>query len=136
MPRAPSWSWSAPYAPPSQRGHLPGRKLSKDTLITEVYAQRQRMPPHLIERRLRFPATLSALQRFVPSPMPALHLLQHFRMLAGMHLLQLSLSRFLSGMIRLSHHHTVTGGTTHGRCTVHRAAIPPDGVPGFHEPDA
>src|SRR5215510_7128574 len=90
MPRAPSWSWSAPCDPPSQRGHPPGSKLSKDTLITEVYAQRQRMPPHLIERRLRFPATLSALQRFVPSPMPALHLLQHFRMLAGMHLLQQS----------------------------------------------
>ena len=32
---------------------------------------------------------------------------------------QLSLSRFLSGMMRLSHHHTVTGGMTHGRCTVH-----------------
>src|SRR5262249_11443540 len=48
----------------------------------------------------------------------------------------LSLSRFLSGMIRLSHHNTVTGGTTHGRCTVHRAAVPSDGVPGFHEPDA
>ena len=29
-------------------------------------------------------------------------------------LAQLSLSRFLSGMMRLSHHHTVTGGTTHG----------------------
>src|SRR5499426_2332498 len=38
-------------------------------------------------------------------------------------------------MMRLSPHHTVTGGTTHGRCTVHRAAVPPDGVPGFHEPD-
>src|SRR5215470_5356545 len=48
----------------------------------------------------------------------------------------LSLSRFLSGMMRLSHHHTVTGGTTHGRCTVHRATVPPDGVPGFHQPDA
>ena len=32
---------------------------------------------------------------------------------------QLSLSRFLSAMMRLSPHHTVTGGTTHGRCTVH-----------------
>src|SRR5918911_272330 len=51
-------------------------------------------------------------------------------------LAQLSLSRFLSGMMRLSHHHTVTGGTTHGRCTVCRAAVPPDGVPGFHQPDA
>jgi MFS family permease len=49
---------------------------------------------------------------------------------------QLSLSRFLSGMMRLSPHHTVTGGTTHGRCTVHRAAVPSDGVPGFHERDA
>src|SRR3989440_2779455 len=39
-------------------------------------------------------------------------------------------------MMRLSHHNTVTGGTTHGWCTVHRAAVPPDGVPGFHEPDA
>src|SRR5215831_19404670 len=49
----------------------------------------------------------------------------------------LSLSRFLSGMMRLSHHmHTVTGGTTHGRCTVHRPTVPPDGVPGFHQPDA
>ena len=49
---------------------------------------------------------------------------------------QLSLSRFLSGMMRLSHHHTVAGGTTHGRCTVHRAAVPSDGVPGFHERDS
>jgi hypothetical protein len=31
----------------------------------------------------------------------------------------LSLFRFLSAMMRLSPHHTVTGGTTHGRCTVH-----------------
>src|ERR671929_856921 len=49
---------------------------------------------------------------------------------------RLSLSRFLSGMMRLSHHNTVTGGTTHGRCTVYRATVPPDGVPGFHQPDA
>src|SRR5438094_6058718 len=48
----------------------------------------------------------------------------------------MSLSRFLSGMMRLSHHNTVTGGTTHGRCTVHRAAVPSDGVLGFHERDA
>src|SRR5215831_13734742 len=48
----------------------------------------------------------------------------------------LSLSRFLSGMIRLSHHNTVTGGTAHGRCTVHRPTVPSDGVPGFHQPDA
>src|ERR1043166_8261147 len=48
----------------------------------------------------------------------------------------MSLSRFLSGMMGLRHHETVTGGTTHGWCTVHRAAVPPDGVPGFHEPDA
>src|SRR5262245_59829935 len=40
------------------------------------------------------------------------------------------------GMMRLSHHKTVIGGTTHGRCTVRRAAVPPDGVPGFHQPDA
>src|SRR4030095_8721342 len=40
-------------------------------------------------------------------------------------------------MMRLSHHvHTVTGGTTHGRCTVHRPTVPRDGVPGFHQPDA
>src|SRR5215813_13790607 len=39
-------------------------------------------------------------------------------------------------MMRLSHHHTVTGGTTHDRCTVHRVAVPSNGVPGFHEPDA
>src|SRR5205823_8824678 len=45
-------------------------------------------------------------------------------------------SRFLSGMMRLLYHETVTGGTTHGWCTVHRAAVPPDRVPGFHEPDA
>jgi hypothetical protein len=32
---------------------------------------------------------------------------------------QVSLSRFLSAMMRLSPHNTVTGGTTHGRCTVH-----------------
>src|SRR5262245_37632305 len=50
--------------------------------------------------------------------------------------LQLSLSRFLSAMMRLSPHHTVTGGTTHGRCTVHCAAVPSNGVPGFHERDA
>src|SRR3989454_7012618 len=49
---------------------------------------------------------------------------------------ELSLSRFLSGMMRLSHHNTVTGGTTHGRCTVHRPTVPSDGVPGFHQPDA
>src|SRR6059036_779443 len=30
----------------------------------------------------------------------------------------LSLSRFLSGMMRLRHHDTMTGGTTHGRFTV------------------
>src|SRR5215813_9344601 len=36
----------------------------------------------------------------------------------------------------LSPHNTATGGTTHGRCTVHRAAVPSDRVPGFHEPDA
>src|SRR4029453_17846113 len=39
-------------------------------------------------------------------------------------------------MMRLSHHKTVTGGTTHGRCTVHRPTVPSDGVPGFHQPDA
>src|SRR5262245_26759430 len=39
-------------------------------------------------------------------------------------------------MMRLSHHNTVTGGTTHGRYTVHRPTVPPDGVPGFHQPDA
>src|SRR5215471_16285837 len=39
-------------------------------------------------------------------------------------------------MMRLSHYNTVTGGTTHGRCTIHRATVPPDGVPGFHQPDA
>ena len=32
---------------------------------------------------------------------------------------QVSLSRFLSAMIHLSLHTTVTGGTTHGRCPVH-----------------
>src|SRR6267142_4368927 len=30
----------------------------------------------------------------------------------------------------------MTGGTTHGWFAVHRAAISPDGVPGFHQPDA
>src|SRR5882762_7570772 len=35
------------------------------------------------------------------------------------HSQHLSLSRFLSAMMRLSPHNTVTGGTTHGRCTVH-----------------
>src|ERR671925_19932 len=39
-------------------------------------------------------------------------------------------------MMRLSPHNTVTGGTTHGWCTVHRSTVPPAGVPGFHEPDA
>src|SRR6266852_4104121 len=28
------------------------------------------------------------------------------------------------------------GGTTHGRCTVRRSAVPPHGVPGFHQPDS
>ena len=37
-------------------------------------------------------------------------------------------------MMRLSPHHTVTGGTIHGWCTVPRAAVPPNRVPGFHEP--
>src|SRR5712691_973229 len=27
------------------------------------------------------------------------------------------------------------GGTTNGQCTVCRSAVPPDGVPGFHQPD-
>jgi len=35
-----------------------------------------------------------------------------------------------------SHRHTVTGGTTYGRCPVCRAAVPSDGVPVFHERDA
>src|SRR5262249_16410850 len=48
----------------------------------------------------------------------------------------LSLSRFLSGMMRLSYHDTIAGGTTHGWYTVYRATVPPDRVPGFHEPDA
>src|SRR5215510_241924 len=48
----------------------------------------------------------------------------------------MSLSRFLSGMMRLCYHEPVTGGTTHGRFTVYRCAVPPHGVPGFHEPDA
>ena len=48
----------------------------------------------------------------------------------------LSLSRFLSAMMRLSPHNTVTGGTTHGKCTIHWAAVPSNGVPGFHERDA
>src|SRR5215475_15554998 len=48
----------------------------------------------------------------------------------------MSLSRFLSGMMRLCYHEPVTGGTTHGWFTVHRAPVPSDGVPGFHEPDA
>jgi hypothetical protein len=47
----------------------------------------------------------------------------------------LSLSRFLSGMMRLRPHDTVTGGTTHGWFTVYRATVSPDGVPGFHQPD-
>src|SRR6266852_4454491 len=47
----------------------------------------------------------------------------------------LSLSRFLSGMMGLRHHGTVTGGTTYGWCTVYRATVPPDGVPGFHQRD-
>src|SRR5215510_13737092 len=58
------------------------------------------------------------------------------RRMGGKDPAQLSLSRFLSGMMRLSHHPTVTGGTTHGWFTVHRATVPPNGVPGFHEPDA
>src|SRR5262245_63415125 len=48
----------------------------------------------------------------------------------------LSLSRFLSGMMRLRHHKTVTGGTTHGWFTVHRPTVPPAGVPRFHQLDA
>src|SRR6266446_7719511 len=48
----------------------------------------------------------------------------------------LSLSRFLSGMMRLRHHDIVTGGTTHGWCTVYRATVSPAGVPGFHQRDA
>src|SRR6266852_4022202 len=28
------------------------------------------------------------------------------------------------------------GGTTYGQCTVHRCAVPPHGVPGFHQLDA
>src|SRR5215475_6732432 len=48
----------------------------------------------------------------------------------------MSLSRFLSGMMRLCYHEIVTGGTTHGWFTVHRATVPSDGVPGFHQPDA
>src|SRR2546427_11282193 len=47
----------------------------------------------------------------------------------------LSLSRFLSGMMCLSYHETVTGGMTHGWCTVCRATVSPDGVPGFHQRD-
>ena len=45
----------------------------------------------------------------------------------------LSLSRFLSGMMGLRHHHIVTGGTTHGWFAVPRATVPPAGVPGFHQ---
>src|SRR6266571_6350512 len=30
----------------------------------------------------------------------------------------------------------VTGGTTYGWCTVYRATVSPDGVPGFHQRDA
>src|SRR4029450_5718133 len=49
---------------------------------------------------------------------------------------QLSLSRFMVyGMMRLWHHDTVTGGTTHGPSTVCRCAVSPDGVSGFHQPD-
>src|SRR4029450_7454380 len=48
----------------------------------------------------------------------------------------LSLSRFMVyGMLRLWHHDTVTGGTTHGPSTVCRCAVSPDGVSGFHQPD-
>src|SRR5215475_625331 len=50
--------------------------------------------------------------------------------------MHVSLSRFLSGMMRLRHHKTVTGGTTHGWFTVHRPTVLPDGVPGFHQLDA
>src|SRR6266481_4645075 len=50
-------------------------------------------------------------------------------------LVQLSLSRLLSGMMGLRHHDTVTGGTTYGWFTVYRATVPPDGVPGFHQRD-
>ena len=39
------------------------------------------------------------------------------------------------GMMRLWHHDTVTGGTTHGPSTVCRCAVSPDGVSGFHQPD-
>src|SRR6266581_564220 len=40
------------------------------------------------------------------------------------------------GMMRLWHHDTVTGGTAHGPSTVCRCAVSPDGVSGFHQPDA
>src|SRR5262245_17996727 len=43
----------------------------------------------------------------------------------------LSLSRFLSDMTCLSHHKTVTRGAPHDRYTVHRAAVPSDGVLDF-----
>ena len=46
----------------------------------------------------------------------------------------MSLSRFLSGMMRLCYHETVTGGTPHDWVTVHRAAVPPAGVPGVPAP--
>jgi hypothetical protein len=49
---------------------------------------------------------------------------------------QLSLSCFLSGMMRLRHHATMTGGTTHGRLTVRCPAVPPHRVPGFNQRDA
>src|SRR2546428_310315 len=38
-------------------------------------------------------------------------------------------------MLCLRHHDIVTGGTAHGRFTVHRAAGPPAGVPRFHQRD-
>src|SRR5262249_30145002 len=65
---------------------------------------------------------------------PTMGMFMHMRRLRGLRF-NLSLSRFLSGMMRLSHHPTVTGGTTHRWLTVHRATVPPNGVPGFHEPD-
>src|SRR5205823_13616031 len=79
------------------------------------------------------PLPLSALRLVFRSPLTHTQRQKGRQSLRGER--QLSLSRFLSGMMGLRHRDTVTGGTTYGWCTVYRATVPPAGVPGLHQRD-
>src|SRR5262249_9432220 len=104
-------------------------------VITYLLAENRVLKAQLGGRRLRLTDTERRRLAVLAHPLGRQRLTELATLVTPETLLRLSLSRFLSGMRRLCYHAIVTGGMTHGRCTVHRAAVPPNGVSGLHEPD-